>query len=141
MPEVGEGLVINSTATELVQPCLARTILESGLVKADSRWRTPSVRNRTTSTSSVMKRWRLTVSMDTVGDSGREEWSPRVNTKFSLGVENEQADAGINGHPNLARCWRVFPSGVGLDSPSRDTPTGFLRDSAGQLRRGGRLVG
>ena len=35
---------------------------------------------------------------------------------------------------------RVFPGGVGPESPSRDEPAVFLRSSAVLLRRGGGLV-
>ena len=35
--------------------------------------------------------------MDAVAENGREARSPRVSTKFSLGVENGRTDAGLDG--------------------------------------------
>ena len=38
-------------------------------------------------------------------------------------------------------CGRIFPAGVGPDSPTRDTAnSGCFCDSAGQLRRGSGMV-
>ena len=38
-----------------------------------------------------------------VAESGRKERSPRVSTRFSLGVENEWTDAGRDGQTCLER--------------------------------------
>ena len=41
--------------------------------------------------------------MEAVAESARKERDPRVNTRFSLGVENGRADAKQDGRTCLAR--------------------------------------
>ena len=41
--------------------------------------------------------------MDDFAESERKQRSPRVSTRFSLGVENERADAGQDGRICFAR--------------------------------------
>ena len=53
--------------------------------------------------NSVLKLWRLTVYLNAVAESGRKGKSPRICTRFSLGVENERANVGRDGRTCLAR--------------------------------------
>ena len=55
------------------------------------------------SMNSGLARWRSTLSMGTVVELGRKKRSPRISTRFSLGVKNGQADAGRDGRACLVR--------------------------------------
>ena len=51
--------------------------------------------------------------MGAVAESRRKENNPRVSTRFSLSVENEQADAGQDGRTCLARSKSQTRTGAG----------------------------
>ena len=48
-------------------------------------------------------RWRLTVHMDAIVESESKERDPRVNTRYSLGMENKWTDVIQDGRSCLAR--------------------------------------
>ena len=52
--------------------------------------------------SSGLARWRLTVHVDAVAESGRNTVS-KHQVRFSLSVDNERADAGRDGRTRRAR--------------------------------------
>ena len=54
---------------------------------------------------------RLTALMHVVAESRRDEWSPCLNTRLSLSVDNERASVGRDGRNRLAR----FESQAGVD--------------------------
>ena len=72
------------------------------------------------------------VSPDTLVDHKRHTGTKQLHTTYA-----SPAETCFLGY----ECGKVFPAGVGPDSPSRDVATWLSSQLAGGLRRGGGMVG
>ena len=63
--------------------------------------------------NSGLTRWRMAVQINKWAPPRKSEGIPQVSTKFSLSMENEQADAGQNDRTRLARLHSQAPTGTG----------------------------